>query len=381
MLPQCLRFDAEGNKPWDGNVTWGGKQGMLSILDDFIEICEDFMLIHKGEMMAIILHQFVSSMKTSEHVQTLGDLFRYSGTILRSCFRESQMALFEHWFCWGDLIVASKHVQTLGDLFRYSGTILCSCSQESRMALFGHRFCLGNFIVASEHVHTLGDLFQYGGTILHSCSREFRMALFGHRFCQGNFIVASEHVQTLGDLFGYSGTILLSYFRESRMALFRHRFCRGDLTVDMSIPFHSPDGCSFIKPFFPSRRLIFFPLGISTPTKEKSELKKLGRKKNWSITQMIGRLNSCKQICVHNSRPGSKSLTASSPKNCPSALLEWGEVVLKLWRSRKTTSPHRIRTGTCLILWSRGFWKVNVPCHICSFLAFQALWGKKKMIT
>jgi hypothetical protein len=95
---------------------------------------------------------------------------------------------------------------------------------------------------------------------------------------------------------------------------------------------------------------------------------------------MIGRLNSCKQICLHSSRPGSKSWTASSLKNCPSALIEWGEVVLQLWRSRKTTSPHRIQTGTCLILWSRGFWKVIVPCHICPFLALQALWGKKKWL-
>ncbi len=92
---------------------------------------------------------------------------------------------------------------------------------------------------------------------------------------------------------------------------------------------------------------------------------------------MIGRLNSCRQICVHNSRRGSESWKTSSPKNCPSALLEWGEVALQLWRSRKIASPHRIWTGTCLIPWSRGSWNVNVPCHICPFFTLQALWGKK----
>ncbi|CAK9195908.1 unnamed protein product [Sphagnum troendelagicum] len=150
----------------------GENKGRYPILDDFIEICEDSMLIHQGEMMAIILHQFVPSTETSEHVQTLGNFFRYGDTILRSCSRESRMALFGHKFCRGDLTVASEHVQTLRDLFQYGGTILRSCSRESRMALFEHRFCRGDLTVASEHVQTLGDLFQYGGTIFRSCSRE-----------------------------------------------------------------------------------------------------------------------------------------------------------------------------------------------------------------
>jgi hypothetical protein len=83
----------------------GENKGHYPILDDFIEICEDSMLIHHGEMMAIILHEFVSSTEASEHVRTLGDLFRYGGTILRFCFRESRMALFGHRFCQGDLTV------------------------------------------------------------------------------------------------------------------------------------------------------------------------------------------------------------------------------------------------------------------------------------
>jgi hypothetical protein len=72
-------------------------------LEDFQEICEDSMLIHNGEMVAIILHAFVPSIEASEHVQTLGDLFRYGGTMLHTCSPESQMALFGHKFCRGDL--------------------------------------------------------------------------------------------------------------------------------------------------------------------------------------------------------------------------------------------------------------------------------------
>jgi hypothetical protein len=64
-------------------------KGHYPNLDNFQEIYEDSMLIHNGEMMAIILHAFVPSTEASEHVQTLGDLFRYDGT----CSLESRMAL------------------------------------------------------------------------------------------------------------------------------------------------------------------------------------------------------------------------------------------------------------------------------------------------
>ncbi len=60
-------------------------KGHYPNLEDFQEICEDSMLIHNGEMVAIILHAFVPSIEASEHVQTLGDLFRYGGTMLRTC--------------------------------------------------------------------------------------------------------------------------------------------------------------------------------------------------------------------------------------------------------------------------------------------------------
>jgi hypothetical protein len=80
-------------------------KGHYPNLDDFQEICEDSMLIHNGEMMAIILHAFVPSTEASEHIQTLRNLFRYGGTMLRTCSPESQMALFGHRFCRGDLTV------------------------------------------------------------------------------------------------------------------------------------------------------------------------------------------------------------------------------------------------------------------------------------
>jgi hypothetical protein len=83
----------------------GENKGHYPILDDFIEICENSMLIHHGEMMAIILHKFVSSTKALEHVRMLGDFFWYGGTILHFCSRESRMVLFGHMFCRGDLTV------------------------------------------------------------------------------------------------------------------------------------------------------------------------------------------------------------------------------------------------------------------------------------
>ncbi len=43
-------------------------KGHYPNFDDFQEIYEDSMLIHNGEMMAIILHAFVPSTKASEHV-------------------------------------------------------------------------------------------------------------------------------------------------------------------------------------------------------------------------------------------------------------------------------------------------------------------------
>jgi hypothetical protein len=48
-------------------------------LDDFHEIFEDSMLIYHGEMVVIILHEFVVMMKTLEHIQTLGFLFLHGG--------------------------------------------------------------------------------------------------------------------------------------------------------------------------------------------------------------------------------------------------------------------------------------------------------------
>jgi hypothetical protein len=56
-------------------------------------------------MMAIILHAFVSLTEASEHVQTLGDLFWYGGTMLRTCSSESRMALFGHRFYRGNVTV------------------------------------------------------------------------------------------------------------------------------------------------------------------------------------------------------------------------------------------------------------------------------------
>jgi hypothetical protein len=43
-------------------------KGHYPNLDDFQEIYRDSMLIHNGEMMAIILHAFVPSTEASEHV-------------------------------------------------------------------------------------------------------------------------------------------------------------------------------------------------------------------------------------------------------------------------------------------------------------------------
>jgi hypothetical protein len=57
------------------------------------------------EMVAILLHEFVTSTEALEHVDTLGDLFRYGGTISRSCSRESRMMLFGHKCCRDDLTV------------------------------------------------------------------------------------------------------------------------------------------------------------------------------------------------------------------------------------------------------------------------------------
>ncbi len=81
----------------------GQNKGRYPNLHDFKKIREDYMLIHHGEIVAILLFGFVALMEASEHVDTLGDLFQYGGTISQSCFRESRMVLFRHIFCRGDL--------------------------------------------------------------------------------------------------------------------------------------------------------------------------------------------------------------------------------------------------------------------------------------
>ncbi len=88
-----------------GHVTShkGQNKGMYHNLHDFRELREDYMLIHHGEMVAILLHRFIPLTEASEHVQTLGYLFQYGGTISRSYSRESRMTLFGHRFCHGDL--------------------------------------------------------------------------------------------------------------------------------------------------------------------------------------------------------------------------------------------------------------------------------------
>ncbi len=81
----------------------GQNKGTYSNLHDFKELSEDCMLIYHGEMVAILLHGFVPSTKASEHLQTLGYLFRHGDTISRSCSQESRMVLFGHRFCRFDL--------------------------------------------------------------------------------------------------------------------------------------------------------------------------------------------------------------------------------------------------------------------------------------
>ncbi|CAM6044136.1 unnamed protein product, partial [Sphagnum compactum] len=83
----------------------GQNKGTYPNLRDFKELSEDCMLIYHGEMVAILLHGFVPSTEASEHLQTLGYLFRHGGTISWSCSRESRMALFGHRFCRFDLTV------------------------------------------------------------------------------------------------------------------------------------------------------------------------------------------------------------------------------------------------------------------------------------
>ncbi|CAK9209268.1 unnamed protein product [Sphagnum troendelagicum] len=71
----------------------GQNKGTYPNFHDFRELREDCMLIHHGEMVAILLHGFVASTEASEHIQTLGYLFQYGDTISRSCSRKSNGAV------------------------------------------------------------------------------------------------------------------------------------------------------------------------------------------------------------------------------------------------------------------------------------------------
>jgi hypothetical protein len=140
--------------------------------------------------------------------------------------------------------------------------------------------------------------------------------------------------------------------------------------VDRSV-LCNQDGCSFRNFYF----ILFFPhgawssflSGTGTARKETQETKGPGRRRNWNSLRMLGPQNLCRQICVPSLNRGWESWTAFSLRNYHLAPVEWEEVVSQPWRSLKTTSPHRILTGTCAILWSPGFWKVSVLCNFCLF--------------
>jgi len=174
-------------------------KGHYPNLKDFQEICEDSMLIHNGEMVAIILHAFVPSIEALEHVQTLGDFFRYGGTMLCTCSPESQMALFGHKFCRGDLTVdrsvfcnqdgcsfrnfyftffflmvrevlsfqvpaqhEKKRRRQRNLIARGTGTV-CGC--------LGHKICVDKFASATcVVVERVGQLFPWGIAIWHLSS-------------------------------------------------------------------------------------------------------------------------------------------------------------------------------------------------------------------
>ncbi len=101
-------------------------KGIYSLLDNFQEIHEDSMLIHNGDMIAIILHGFVPPREASKHVRTLGNLFWYGGTIVHSCSQEFKMVLFGHRFYHGDLTV-DRWVPFLGSNFAFE----CSLTKPS----------------------------------------------------------------------------------------------------------------------------------------------------------------------------------------------------------------------------------------------------------
>jgi hypothetical protein len=104
------------------------------------------MLIQHGEMVAIILHELVPSAEPSEHVHTLGDLFRYSGTMLRSCSSKSRMTLFGHTFCRGDFTVDRS-------VFLNSPNSTNGCSFKNLFFSFPMTFCFFSL----EYRHTPKD--------------------------------------------------------------------------------------------------------------------------------------------------------------------------------------------------------------------------------
>ncbi len=153
-------------------------KGHYPNLEDFQEICEDSMLIHNGEMVAIILHAFIPSIEASEHVQTLGDLFRYGGTMLRTCSPESQMALFGHRFCRGDLTV--------------DRWVLCNqdgCSFRKKIILFFFSFMaceVLSFQVPAQHEEKCKrqmDMVAGGTGTVCGC--------LGHKICADKFASAA----------------------------------------------------------------------------------------------------------------------------------------------------------------------------------------------
>jgi hypothetical protein len=58
-------------------------------------------------MVAILLHEFVSSDQAVEYFAVTAHMWEFGGHITRTCYPETKMVMFGHRFCYNDYVPAS----------------------------------------------------------------------------------------------------------------------------------------------------------------------------------------------------------------------------------------------------------------------------------
>ncbi len=73
-------------------------------LDGFRELSTDCILIYKGAVVAVLLHELVPLDQDSEYFAAMADMWEFGRRVTKTCSPETRMAMFGHKFCYNDCV-------------------------------------------------------------------------------------------------------------------------------------------------------------------------------------------------------------------------------------------------------------------------------------